>query len=147
MLDECHRTHGTTLDMAIYLATWYESSLPWKPHVLLGIGFEVCKHLIATELQCKIRHKISYVTFLLILLAIENHHQHHARVCAGHDICSLILKQMTCQLNVRTVHCLIERNWPTLCTYYYHSFIRYVGSYMFRHPCAIFRELLMSCTR
>jgi hypothetical protein len=37
----------------------------------------------------------------------------------------------------------IEYNWPTLCTVY-HSFIWYAGSYMFRHPCAIFRELLTS---
>jgi hypothetical protein len=41
------------------------------------------------------------------------------------------------------MHYLIEYNWPTLCTDY-HSFIWYAGSYMFRHPCAIFRELLMS---
>jgi hypothetical protein len=37
-----------------------------------------------------------------------------------------------------------ECNWPTLCTELYHSFIWYTGSYIFRHPCAIFRELLIS---
>jgi hypothetical protein len=47
------------------------------------------------------------------------------------------------RLNVRTVHCFIESNLTTLCSDY-HSFIRYAGSYMFRHPCAIFRELLIS---
>jgi hypothetical protein len=36
-----------------------------------------------------------------------------------------------------------EYNWPTLCTDC-HPFIWYADSYMFRHPCAIFRELLMS---
>jgi hypothetical protein len=38
----------------------------------------------------------------------------------------------------------VEYNWPTLCTELCYSFIWYAGSYMFRHPCAIFRELLMS---
>lgn len=74
--------------------TWYESSLPWKPHILLCIGFEVCKHFIAAELKCQIKHKISDVTFFLILLAIKNNYQPHVRVCTGHNICSLILKQM-----------------------------------------------------
>jgi hypothetical protein len=39
--------------------------------------------------------------------------------------------------------CSIEYNWPTLCTDY-HSFIWYADFYMFRHPYANFRELLMS---
>jgi hypothetical protein len=38
----------------------------------------------------------------------------------------------------------IEYNWPILCTELNHSFIWYAGSYVFRHPCAIFMELLMS---
>jgi hypothetical protein len=42
------------------------------------------------------------------------------------------------------LHIYLEYNWPTQGTELYYSFIWYAGSYMFRHPCAIFRELLMS---
>jgi hypothetical protein len=44
------------------------------------------------------------------------------------------------------VPCIVwlSNNWPTLCTELYYSFIWYAGSYMFRHPCCIFREILMS---
>jgi hypothetical protein len=45
--------------------------------------------------------------------------------------------------NVRTVHCLIGYNGPTLCTDY-HFFIYYSDSYMFRHLCVIFRERPLS---
>jgi hypothetical protein len=45
--------------------------------------------------------------------------------------------------NVRTMHCLIWYNRPTLCTDY-HSFIFYSNSYMFRHLYAIFSERPLS---
>jgi hypothetical protein len=35
-------------------------------------------------------------------------------------------------------------DWPSPCTELHPSFIWYAGSYMFRHSCAIFRELFMS---
>jgi hypothetical protein len=57
---------------------------------------------------------------------------------------SLLLgPNISLSINVRTVHCLIGYDTPTLCTDYY-SFIYYSGSYMFRHLCAIFRERPLS---
>jgi hypothetical protein len=57
--------------------------------------------------------------------------------------CVLLMEHICVQLTVRTVHCLIGYNRPTLCTDYY-SFIYYSGFYMFRHLCAIFRERPLS---
>jgi hypothetical protein len=45
----------------------------------------------------------------------------------------------TSHLNKAEYWISIEYNWALR----YHSLIWYAGSYMFRHPCAIFREILM----